>query len=133
MNLKGDSRMEYRSIKNPATVGSVTPADVEKAAKALRTKIMNGSVRRKLSTHKLLGATPEEVKVSRLSPRLIQSLRRHLGITQKELAILSRVTIGAVQQWESGKFRPKQEKRGAIVALRKMGSREVRKLLERKK
>jgi hypothetical protein len=46
---------------------------------------------------------------------------------------LSRVTIGAVQQWESGKFRPKQEKRGAIVALRKMGSREVRKLLERKK
>ena len=54
-----------------------------------------------------LGATPEEVKKSRFSPRLIRSLRRHLGISQKELAILSGVTVGAVHMWESGKFRPK--------------------------
>jgi len=125
--------MGYRSIKSPATVGSITPAEVEKAAKALRSKITSGSVRRKLSCYKPLGATPEEVKVSRFSPRLIQSLRRHLGITQKELAVLSGVTTGAVQQWESGKFKPKQEKKGAFVALRKMGPRKVRKLLKRKK
>ena len=77
-----------------------------------------------------LEATPEEVKASRFSPRLIRSLRRHLGITQKELAILTGVTIGAVNSWESGKFKPKEAKKGIIVALRKLGRRDVRKLLD---
>ena len=43
----------------------------------------------------ILEAAPEEVKISRFSPRLIRSLRKHLGITQKELAILAGVTVGA--------------------------------------
>ena len=79
-----------------------------------------------------LEATPEEVKIARFSPRLFRSLRKHLGITQKELAILTGVTLGAVNSWESGRFRPKQEKKAVIVALRKMGRQEVRKLLEEK-
>ncbi len=83
-------------------------------------------------TKKPLEAAPEEVKVSRFSPRLIRSLRRHLRISQKELALLTGVTIGAVHQWESGQFKPSMKKKAAIVALRKLGRREVRKLLEDK-
>ena len=79
-----------------------------------------------------LEATPEEVKKSRLSPRLIRSLRKHLGLTQKELAILTGVSIGAAHQWETGKFMPKKEKKAALVALRKLGRGEVKKLLEEK-
>ena len=79
-----------------------------------------------------LEATPEEVNIARFSPRLFRTLRKHLGITQKELAILTGVTLGAVNSWESGRFRPKQEKKAVIVALRKMGRQEVRKLLEGK-
>jgi DNA-binding transcriptional regulator YiaG len=79
-----------------------------------------------------LEATPEEVKKSRFSPRLIRSLRKHLGISQKELAILAGVTIGAAHLWEKGKFEPKDEKKRVMVALRKLGRREVRKLLEEK-
>ena len=79
-----------------------------------------------------LGATPEEVEESRFSPRLIGSLRRRLGITQKELAILTGVSVGAAHLWEVGQFKPKDEKRAVIVALRKLGRREVRKLLEEK-
>jgi DNA-binding transcriptional regulator YiaG len=79
-----------------------------------------------------LEATPEEVKKSRLSPRLIKSLRKHLGITQKELAILIGVSIVAVQKWEIGKFNPKKGKKAALVALRKLGRGEVKKLLEEK-
>jgi DNA-binding transcriptional regulator YiaG len=78
-----------------------------------------------------LEAPPEEVKKSRFSPRLIRSLRKHLGISQKELAILSGVTVGAVHLWESGKFRPKDKKKAVIVGLRKLGRGGVRKLLER--
>jgi DNA-binding transcriptional regulator YiaG len=79
-----------------------------------------------------LQAAPEEVKVSRFSPRLIRSLRGHLGITQKELAILAGVTVGAVHLWESGKFKPSEKKKAVMVALRKLGRREVRKLVEKK-
>jgi len=79
-----------------------------------------------------LEATPGEVKASRFSPRLIRSLREHLGITQKELAILAGVTVGAAHLWEKGKFEPKDEKKAVMVALRKLGRRDVRKLLEGK-
>ena len=65
-----------------------------------------------------LEAPPEEIKQSRFSPRLLQSLRKRLGITQKELAILAGVSIGAAHLWETGKFRPKENKMGALVALR---------------
>jgi DNA-binding transcriptional regulator YiaG len=78
----------------------------------------------------VLEAPPEEVKESRFSPRLIRSLRRHLGVTQKELAILTGVTVGAVHLWESGQFKPSMKKKAVMVALRKLGRREVRKLLE---
>jgi DNA-binding transcriptional regulator YiaG len=81
----------------------------------------------------LLEAPPEEVKESRFSPRLIKSLRGHLAITQKELAILTDVTVGAVHLWESGRFKPSMKKKAVMVALRKLGRREVRKLLEGKK
>ena len=79
-----------------------------------------------------LEAGPEEVKVSRFSPRLIRSLRGHLGLTQKELAVLTGVTVGAVHLWESGQFKPSEKKKAVIVALRKLGRREVRKLVEKK-
>jgi DNA-binding transcriptional regulator YiaG len=81
---------------------------------------------------KPLEAAPEEVKMSRFSPRLIRSLRGHLGITQKELAILTGVTVGAIHQWESGQFKPGLKKKAVMVAIRKLGRREVRKLLEGK-
>jgi DNA-binding transcriptional regulator YiaG len=76
-----------------------------------------------------LEATPEEVKKSRFSPRLIRTLRKKLRITQKELAILVGVTLGAAHQWEAGKFTPKPEKKATLAALRKLGRSEVKKLL----
>ena len=79
-----------------------------------------------------LAASPEEVKKSRFSPRLLRSLRKKLGITQKELAILAGVSVGAAHLWETGKFRPKDNKMGVVVALRKFKRREVRELLNQK-
>ena len=79
-----------------------------------------------------LAAPPEEIKHSRFSPRLIRALRKRLDLSQRELAILSGVTVGAVYQWEMGKFVPKDEKKGVLVALRKLGRREARRLLSSK-
>ena len=77
-----------------------------------------------------LEATPEEVKASRLTPDRICRLRKKLGISMRELGILTGATVGAVLSWEKGKFKPSGEKKAALVALRKLGKREVRKLLE---
>jgi len=77
-------------------------------------------------------ASPEEVEKSRFSPRLLQILRKNLGITQKELATLAGVTVGAAHLWEKGKFRPKDDKMAVLVGLRKLGPGGVRKLLEDK-
>ena len=81
------------------------------------------------STEAKLEASPEEVKASRLTPVRIAGLRKKLGISQKELGILVGASIGAVASWESGKFKPQGEKKAAMVALRRLKKREVRKML----
>jgi len=76
--------------------------------------------------------TPGEMKKARFSPRLIKTLRKHLGISQREMAALAGVTVGAVFQWEKGTFEPKDEKKMILVGLRKLGRREARSLLQEK-
>ena len=79
-----------------------------------------------------LEATPEEVKASRLTPDRIRGLRKKLGISMRELGILTGTSLGAILSWEKGKFKPRGEKKAALVALRKVRKREIRKLLAEK-
>jgi len=79
-----------------------------------------------------LAAAPEEVKAARLSPSLIKKLRSRLGMTQGELATLVGVSGSAVGAWEYGKAKPEGHNREALVALRKLGRREVRGILAAK-
>ena len=81
----------------------------------------------------LLEASPEEVKKSRFSPRLMKSLRKRLGVSQKEMATLAGVSVGAIYQWEKGAFDPRDAKKRVLVALRKLGRRDARRILEEKK
>jgi DNA-binding transcriptional regulator YiaG len=71
----------------------------------------------------------EAVKAARLSPRLIQKLRTRLGLSQTALAKLAGVTGAAVVQWEQGRASPSGARRKAVVALRRLGRREVKRLL----
>ena len=80
-----------------------------------------------------LEAAPEEVRAARLSPRLIRKLRQKLGISQSALATLVGVSAGAVAFWEQGRARPREQTKAALVALRKLGKRDVKKLLAGKK
>ncbi len=74
----------------------------------------------------------EEVKAARLSPGLIRSLRKRLGLSQQQLATVVGVSTVSVGLWEQGKTRPTGPNRAALVALRKLGKRDVRKILELK-
>ena len=84
------------------------------------------------STEPKLEASQEEVKASRLTPERIAGLRRKLGISQREMGVLTGASLGAVASWEKGKFKPQGEKKAALVALRKIRKRDVRKLLAEK-
>ena len=84
------------------------------------------------STESKLEATPEEVKAPRLTPERIRGLRKKLGISMRELGALTGTSLGAVQSWERGKFKPQGERKAALVALRKVRKRDVRKMLAEK-
>jgi DNA-binding transcriptional regulator YiaG len=73
----------------------------------------------------------EAVKTARLSPRLIQKLRARLGLSRTALAKLAGVSGAAVAQWEQGRAAPSGDRRKAVVALRRLGRREVKRLLTR--
>ena len=79
-----------------------------------------------------LAASPEEVKASRFTPERIRGLRKKLGLSQRELGVLVGATLGAVASWEKGKFRPRGEKKAALVGLRKVRKRDVKKMLAEK-
>lgn len=79
-----------------------------------------------------LTATEEEVKTSRITARVIRNLRKKLGITQEQLAVLLDVSPGAVAFWEQGRARPRGSNKAAIVALRKLGRRDIKRLLAEK-
>jgi DNA-binding transcriptional regulator YiaG len=68
----------------------------------------------------------------RLSPRLIKKLRKKLNITQPQLATLVGVSSAAVASWEAGKSNPRPESKVRVAGLRKLGRRDVRRLLAEK-
>jgi len=68
-------------------------------------------------------------KGTKFPPRLIRALRKRLGLTQRQLARLANVTVGAVYQWESGKFEPREDKKTFLAGLRKMKKSEVKQML----
>jgi len=74
----------------------------------------------------------EEAKSARLSPGLIHSLRRRLGLSQMAVARLVGVSAPAVAHWEAGNSTPTGQNRAALVGLRKVGKREVKELLARR-
>jgi DNA-binding transcriptional regulator YiaG len=77
-----------------------------------------------------LKVSHEEVTRSRITPETIKKLRAKLGITQMQLAGLVGVTGPAIAQWEGGTSEPRGANRAAVVGLRKLGRKEVKRLLE---
>lgn len=71
----------------------------------------------------------DEVRIARLSPGLVRKLRERLGLSQAELSRLVGVSAGAVVQWEAGRSAPAGRNRRTLIALRKVGRRDVRRAL----
>ena len=70
-----------------------------------------------------------EGKASDFGAGQIRSLRKKIGISQKELAALAGVNRATVSMWEGGKFTPKEEKVRQLAALAGKSKEEVQKML----
>jgi DNA-binding XRE family transcriptional regulator len=73
--------------------------------------------------------TEKEAQAARLSPRLIRKARERLGLSQAAVARLVGVSPAAVVQWEQGKAAPGGRNRAAVVGLRRLRRRQVRRIL----
>lgn len=81
-------------------------------------------------------ATPWQPEVSeadlrkaRLSPGLVRKLRARLALSQAALARLVGVSTASVVQWEQGRASPSGQNRKNLIGLRRLGRREVKRLL----
>lgn len=105
-------------------------------------KLLNEQQKISRTTHKLkeahietvsqLTVPEEEMLHARISPGLIRKLRLKQNLTQQQLAALVGVSPAAVQSWEQGIARPAGENKMALIALRKLGRREIADLLATK-
>ena len=66
---------------------------------------------------------------SRLSAGLIKKLRKRLGISQGELALLVEVSQPAVASWEQDRAKPREGARARVIALRDLSKNEVQERL----
>ncbi len=71
----------------------------------------------------------EEARAARLSPRLIRKLRGRLKLSQAAVARLVGVSPAAVVQWEQGRSAPAGKNRAILVGLRRLGRRQIRRIL----
>jgi len=118
---------------------------IEKENKTLKRQVSGllktvGSIEKVVKKHekhrlvkKLDSAVPEEtMKSARVTPLLIKKLRKKLGLSQEKFGKLVGVSLPTIAGWESGKTTPRDGSKQAIVALRKLGRRDAKKLLEQK-
>ncbi len=124
-------RSTFRPLKREVRTMRLKLSSLMKGFSSLN-RITKEQVQRASEQFKL-ESSPDEIKIARFSPARIRALRLKKGLSQKELGMLIGVSLGTVVLWEKGKITPKAERKGALIALRKLKKREIRRVLAEKK
>lgn len=75
-------------------------------------------------------ASGKEMAHAHLGPSLIRAQRSRLGLSRDSFGRLVGASAAAVLAWETGRSRPRDKARAALIAVRKLGKREARWRLE---
>lgn len=105
-------------------------ADLTKAAEQLRrdnAKLLTDYRERMASPPTVSG---KEAAHAHLGPRLIHAQRARLGLSRNAFGKIVGASAGTVLAWESGRSKPREKARAALIAVRKLGKREARWRLE---
>lgn len=71
----------------------------------------------------------QEKSRARATPASIRRHRHRLGLSQAELGALLSVSTNTIVRWEQGTSTPRAQHRTALLRLRDMGVRDVRRIL----
>lgn len=74
-------------------------------------------------------ATIDDDRKLRFVPKGLPSLRKRLGLTVEELAVLMDVSPQSVYNWQTGKSVPRRAQLEKLASIRGMGKREAAALL----
>jgi DNA-binding transcriptional regulator YiaG len=122
------ARREMRKLSAPLKdeVRRLKKRDAERKAHivALEKQVRKLHARERL-TETTAKVVTGDVK-GRLSPRLIRSLRKKLGLSQNEFAKLLAVSAVSIGNWEAGRMNPRPDMRAKILSFRGMKRREVK-------
>ncbi len=133
-------RLARREIRAAITSLKGDNAALKKAVARLKrqTKVLERDSRLLMAAEKRLRekttksrAGSEELEKFRISGKGVRSLRKKLGISQRELAILVGVSGQSVFLWEqkAGGLRLRDDSKVALLELRGIGAREARRRL----
>lgn len=114
-------RKEVRRLRSTVSELRKTVADLDKDTSRIRRAEME-----KLSS---LKADEDEVKAARINGKWVKTLREKLNVSQSELASLLGISVSGVRTWEYDISKPRGQNRSALVALRKLGRRDVKAML----
>jgi len=70
---------------------------------------------------------------TRFSARSMSAQRRRLGLSAGECGVLIGASAQSIYNWEEGKVRPRAQHLPAIFALRDLGRRQAKEILEARK
>lgn len=77
-----------------------------------------------------LSVPQEEAGKIRLGPKLIQSQRKRLGLSQQEFAKLLGVSTNTLWLWENGKTAPRAKTKAIFSVVRQLGRKEAKQKLQ---
>jgi len=124
------AKKEAKSLCGPLAGAVIalkkTVAKQKKEIAALQTALA------KQEKHQGKGAVtlkPEELEKARLGAKSILRLRTKLHLSRAEMAKLIGVNPNSIFLWETGKVAPRATAKAKILALRKLGKRELKKRL----
>ena len=131
------SKREAKSISTPVRK-STAKLRPDVAGLKNRMAVMEKEVKRlNLLVVNLVAAQPAPAEVPEegrawISGKGVKALRRKTGLSQKEFATLTGVSLGGVRAWESkpGMLKLRDATKKAIMAVRGIGKAEARKRLD---
>ena len=138
---KKTSKQTALGVALSAELGRLVQAEVDDQLSELRDEVAElrkrvgkaerGGSRRPGPARKASGG--QTAASAKLTPDAIRSMRKRLGISQAELALLVGVTPVAVYFWESARTRPVGSNVDALIQLRGLDARRVRRRVDRLK
>jgi len=131
-------RLARKEVKAKGDPLAERLAELRQAVSSLRKELASlaktvAALKGKVKSDEIISADnvpDQEVGKARLNHRRIAALRRRLGLSRNQMAILLGVNANSIYLWEQGKTRPRAAAKAKLIQLRSLGKRAALKLFK---